>query len=196
MNHFDRAGFRAGTLAALAVIALTYAGSRQLMYFDWVLMPYAIGTVFASFAVAYRFAVWAQRPPTLMYLKRGWQTFLRREKNALLLGTRFVENFVLQKFIAGRSAERWLMHACLSWGGMLAFALTFPLVFGWIHFETLPQDAESYRVFLFGFAVEQFPIHSVRGFLHFNLLNIAAVIMIVGLILSVTLRMRDRSELA
>jgi hypothetical protein len=79
---------------------------------------------------------------------------------------------------------------------MLAFALTFPLVFGWLHFETLPSDAETYRVFLFGFAVEQFPIHSVRGFLHFNLLNIAAVIMITGLVLSVKLRMSDRSELA
>jgi len=196
MNHFDRAGFRAGTLAALAVIALTYAGSRQLMYFDWVLMPYAIGTVFASFAVAYRFAVWAQRPPTLMYLKRGWQTFLRREKNALLLGTRFVENFVLQKFIAGRSAERWLMHACLSWGGMLAFALTFPLVFGWIHFETLANNAEIYRVFLFGFPVEEFSIHSIRAFVHFNLLNLSAILMLAGLTLSIKFRVSDRGEIA
>ena len=38
------------------------------------------------------------------------------------------------------------------WGCILAFAITFPLVFGWIHFETLPGDLESYRTFVFGFA--------------------------------------------
>src|SRR5437870_11680130 len=196
MNHFDRAGFRAGTLAALAVIALTYAGSRQLMYFDWVLMPYAIGTVFASFAVAYRFAVWAQRPPTLMYLKRGWQTFLRREKNALLLGTRFVENFVLQKFIAGRSAERWLMHLCLSWGGLLAFALTFPLVFGWIHFETSAADLHTYQLFVLGMRVQEFSVDSLLAFLLFNALNLSAVLVLVGIALSLHRRLTEPGALA
>src|SRR2546430_13135827 len=34
--------------------------------------------IFAAFAVAYRYAVWAQRPPTRMYLKRGVQMFMRR----------------------------------------------------------------------------------------------------------------------
>ena len=88
------------------------------------------------------------------------------------------------------------MHACLSWGGMLAFALTFPLVFGWIHFESLPDNAEIYRVFVMGFPVEQFPVHSLSGFLHFNLLNISAVVLLVGLVLSVKLRMSDKGEFA
>ena len=88
------------------------------------------------------------------------------------------------------------MHACLSWGGMLAFAVTFPLVFGWIHFESLPDNAEIYRVFVHGFPVEQFAVHSLRGFLHFNLLNISAVILLVGLVLSVKLRMSDKGEFA
>jgi hypothetical protein len=79
---------------------------------------------------------------------------------------------------------------------MLAFAITFPLVFGWIHFESLPNNAEIYQVFVAGFAVEQFAVHSLRGFLHFNLLNISAVVLLVGLVLSVRLRMSDRSEFA
>ena len=196
MKYFDRSAFRAGLVVALIVVALIAIGSRGLKYFDWALTTYAVGTVFAAFAVTYRYAVWAQRPPTQMYLKRGWRLYFAPSANRKNLATLLANNFVLQTFITKRSSQRWIMHACLSWGGMLAFALTFPLVFGWIHFETLPQNAEIYRVFLFGFEVEQFPIHGLRAFLHFNLLNVSAVVMVIGLILSVKLRMSDRGELA
>ena len=196
MKYFDRAAFRVGLAAALAVMALIYAGSRQLRHFDWALTTYAVGSIFAAFAVAYRYAVWAQRPPTMMYLKRGWQMFWSRGRNTPILGKRLLDNFVLQKFITERSTARWILHACLSWGGMLAFAVTFPLVFGWIHFESLTNDAEIYRVFLFGFSIETFSIHSFRGFLHFNLLNLSAVLMLMGLALCVKMRMNDKGELA
>lgn len=200
MKYFDRTAFRAGAAAGIAVTALIYLGSRQLRHFDWALTTYAVGSVFAAFAVAYRYAVWAERPPTRMYLKRGLQLFLRRRRNVPRntgkLGKLLLDNFVLQKFITGRGAERWLMHACLSWGGMLAFAVTFPLVFGWIHFESLADNAEVFQVFVLGYPVEQFYVHSLRGFIHFNLLNLSAILMLVGLVLSIKLRMSDRGELA
>jgi hypothetical protein len=79
---------------------------------------------------------------------------------------------------------------------MLAFALTFPLVFGWIHFESVPAHAEIYRLFFLGYPVEEFAVNSVRGFLHFNLLNLSAVLMLFGLVLSVKLRMSDKGEMA
>jgi hypothetical protein len=79
---------------------------------------------------------------------------------------------------------------------MLGFAVTFPLVFGFIHFETLPENAEVYRVFVAGVQVEQFHVHSVRGFIHFNLLNLSAIVLLIGLVLSVKLRMNDAGELA
>ena len=127
-------------------------GSRNLGDFDWALTTYAVGSIFAAFAVVYRYAVWAQRPPTRMYLRRGIQAFFLRKRGWTSVprntGTLFkllLDNFVLQRFITRRSSERWIMHACLSWGGMLAFALTFPLVFGWMHFESLPDNAEIYR---------------------------------------------------
>src|SRR5262249_15461128 len=130
----------------------------------------------------------------------GLQMFMRRStvlpRNTGRLGKLLIDNFVLQKFITERSALRWIMHACLSWGGMLAFAITFPLVFGWIHFESVPDHADMYRVFLLGFPVEEFAIHSFRGFLHFNLLNVSAVLMMAGLVLSVKLRMSDKGEIA
>jgi nitrate reductase gamma subunit len=196
LNLVDRSGIRAGVIAAISVVAAIYAGSGGMKHFDWALTSYAIGSVVAAFAVTYRYAIWAQRPPTSMYLKRGWQMFRRRRSNGPRLAKRIFDNFFLQKFIARRSTERWLMHACLSWGAMSAFAVTFPLVFGWIHFESLATNAEVYRVFFFGFPVEEFSIHSFRAFLHFNLLNVSAVLMLVGLALSIKLRAGDRGEIA
>src|SRR5436190_24014292 len=125
MNTFDRAAFKAGAVATLIVIALITVGSRGLRDFDWALATYAVGSIFAAFAVVYRYAVWAQRPPTRMYLKRGVQAFFSRRfggsktRNTAKFGKLLLDNFVLQRFITRRSKERWIMHACLSWGGML-----------------------------------------------------------------------------
>jgi hypothetical protein len=200
MSYFDRKAFRAGIAATTAVMLLIYAGSGGLRDFDWALTTYAVGSIFAAFAVAYRYAVWAQRPPTMMYLKRGLQLFVRGwapvSRNAVVFLKRLGENFILQKFITERSTERWIMHGCLSWGGMLAFAVTFPLVFGWLHFEAAPANAEIYRVFVFGFQADEFSVHGIRAFLYFNVLNWSAVLMLIGLVLSVRLRMSDKGELA
>jgi nitrate reductase gamma subunit len=203
MNTFDRSAFKAGIAGAVVVMIFIVVGSRYLTDFDWALTTYAVGSIFAAFAVVYRYAVWAQRPPTRMYLRRGIQAFFARKRgwsstprNTGSLFKLLLDNFVLQRFITRRSRERWIMHACLSWGGMLAFAITFPLVFGWIHFESSPDNAEIYRVFFMGFAVEEFEVHSLSGFLHFNLLNISAVVLLAGLILSVKLRMSDKGEFA
>jgi hypothetical protein len=79
---------------------------------------------------------------------------------------------------------------------MLAFGVTFPLVFGWIHFESTAANADVYGVFVAGIPVDSFLVSSVKGFLYFNLLNISAVMVLVGLVLSVKIRMSDRGEFA
>jgi nitrate reductase gamma subunit len=203
MHTFDRMAFKAGATGSIALILAIIAGSRNLRHFDWALTTYAVGSVFAVFAVVYRYAVWAQRPPTRMYLRRGLQAFFSRRrgalstvKNAGTLWKLLLDNFLLQRFITRRSRERWVMHACLSWGSMLAFAVTFPLVFGWVHFESTADNAEIYRVMVMGVPVEQFSVHSVSGFLLFNLLNLSAIVLLAGLALSIKLRMSDKGEFA
>jgi hypothetical protein len=200
---FDRKAFRAGAIAALLGAIAIVVGSRNLRDFDWALAAYAVGCIFALFAVVYRYAIWSQRPPTRMYLKRGFQAFLARPtsrtsipRNIGTLGRLLLDNFLLQRFITRRGTERWIMHACLSWGGMLAFGLTFPLVFGWIHFESTASNAEMYRVTVAGFPIDSFLVHSLKGFLYFNLLNISALMVLAGLVLSVKIRMSDKGEFA
>jgi nitrate reductase gamma subunit len=197
-----------GTAAAIAV------GSFGMRHFDPALTGYAIGTLIAAFVVGYRFAVWAQRPPSRMYFKRGIELMFRRagaapqsvEKSAHstlpvphgagTLGFAFAKNFIAQDFIRRRGAYPWIMHLCLSGGCTLAFAITFPLVFGWIHFESFADNAEMYRVNAFGMNADSFSVHSIKAFLMFNLLNISAVLVLVGLAMAAGRRMTDPGERA
>jgi len=78
MNELNRKALIAGAVAALAVEAGIWLGSQALAHFDPALIWYAIGSVLAAFALAYRFAVWAQRPPSRLYFKRGLQLFFQR----------------------------------------------------------------------------------------------------------------------
>lgn len=176
-------------------------GSRGFAHFDPAVIWYAVGSILAAFAVGYRFAAWAQRPPTRMYLKRGlelaWRSF--RGKGAAApaateLPRALADKYVAQNFIHRRSAYRWIMHLCLSGGCTLAFAITFPLVFGWVHFTTLPHAAEIYQVRAFGVALDSFHVRSLKAFLAFNLLNFAALAVLVGLAMAVFRRLTDRGE--
>jgi MFS transporter, NNP family, nitrate/nitrite transporter len=70
----------AGAWAALVTLGLAAAivvGSRNLRNFDAALVGYTFATLFATFGITYRYAMWLKRPPTRMYWRRGWQALLR-----------------------------------------------------------------------------------------------------------------------
>jgi hypothetical protein len=211
--------FLAGALLAVAVALGIAIGSHGLTHFDPALIGYAVGSILAAFAVGYRFTVWAQRPPSRMYFKRGFQFMFRRVgkpagptgpvptsespgakrfdvHGAGTLGRALAVNFIAQRFILRRSWYRWIMHLCLSGGCTLAFAITFPLVFGWIHFESFPDNAEMYRVVVFGLGVDSFSVHSLKGMVMFNALNIAGVVVLIGLFMAGARRLTDAGERA
>ena len=56
----------AGVALTVVVAAGIAVGSTWMRHFDPALTGYALGTLFAAFAVGYRFALWAQRPPSRM----------------------------------------------------------------------------------------------------------------------------------
>jgi hypothetical protein len=82
------------------------------------------------------------------------------------------------------------------WGCILAGLITFPLVFGWIHFESIPGKIDHYRVFIFGFSTGEFPVHSWIGFMVFHGLVWSAFLVIGGVMLAMKRRMRDRGAAA
>src|SRR6185295_11940892 len=114
------------------------AGSANLRHYDPVLLTYTFGVVFSAFATVYRAALWLQRPPTQMFLKRflGLLRDGNPVRNLLFVMKAAGVNLAAQRFIRKRSFSRWLTHFLIAWGTMIAGAFTFPLVFGWLHFET------------------------------------------------------------
>ena len=53
-----------GLVAAALLAALIVFGSRNLDHFDAALVGYTFATLFATFGIAYRYAMWLQRPPS------------------------------------------------------------------------------------------------------------------------------------
>ncbi|MGH9928998.1 MAG: MFS transporter, partial [Pyrinomonadaceae bacterium] len=137
-----------GTGFTLIVAGLIVLGSRNLAHFDAALVGYTFAVLFATFGISYRYSIWLQRPPTALYWKRGWQVFLRPRHLLRNIGewlTRVPTEFGLNLFILKRGKLRWGAHILIMWGSIIAIAITFPLVFGWIHFETLPHNLDWYR---------------------------------------------------
>jgi hypothetical protein len=188
-----------GLFAASSLALLVVSGSRRLQHFDAALVGYTFATLFAAFGITYRYAIWLRRPPTRMYWRRGWQVFLQPRRigsNALSLVRRFFLEFGANRFILRRSAGRGVAHLLLMWGTLLAAAITFPLVFGWIHFETVPGDLERYRASLFGFPVSEFALESAFAYLVFHGLTWAAILVIAGVMLAFRRRMVDHGAIA
>lgn len=192
-----RAGSWATLWTALLVAAIV-VGSRNLQNFDPALVIYTFAVVFATWGVVYHYNVWIEKPPTRVYWDRGWELFRRRGVFRSLgrVATLAISNLAAQRFIARRSRLRWWMHQCLFWGCLLAVAITFPLVFGWIHFRTPPDDQLTYVTYLFGFPMGSFRLHTMTAWLLFHGLDISAVLVLSGIALSLWRRMTDRGARA
>jgi MFS transporter, NNP family, nitrate/nitrite transporter len=192
-----RAGVTATLFTGLLVAAIV-VGSRNLQNFDPALVIYTFATIFATWGVVYHYRVWLDKPPTRVYWERGWQLF--REAGIFRGAARLVRvaatHLAAQTFIRRRSTLRWWMHQLLFWGCILAVLITFPLVFGWISFQTLPTDQETYVVLVYGFPVQSFRLHTLLAELLFHGLDISAILVLGGIALSLWRRFRDRGAQA
>src|SRR5262245_55791707 len=180
-------------LAAAAVLTiLIIVGSRNLEHYDAALFGYTVASVVAFGAVVFRYAIWLQRPATRVHWRRGWALF--RDSKNLIKSTSsaartLVGGFALQKFIFRRGFSRWLMHQLIMWGCVLSALITFPLVFGWVHFE-LEGDL-GYRAFVFGFPLNVLLGRSLIAWITFHALDFSAVMVIDGCAIAIRRRLRD-----
>ena len=187
------------TGAVLVVLVGVFLGSGGLQWFDAALAGYLIGVLLGVFATVYRYMIWLQRPPTARLNQRGWESFRRSGRvgrNAVGLVGLVGTNLLAQGFIRRRSTVRWAAHQLVFWGCILAAAVTFPLTFGWIHFESVGQDGDTYQSFLFGVGAGSFDAESLLGFTIFHLLDVAAVLVIAGVVVFLARRLRDPGAIA
>jgi MFS transporter, NNP family, nitrate/nitrite transporter len=186
------------TMATALLVAAIVVGSRNLQNFDPALVIYTFAVIVATWGIVYHYAVWLNKPPTRRFFERTFELMRAAGpfKSVGLLGATFATHLLGQTFIRKRSRTRWWMHQLLFWGCLLAVAITFPLVFGWIHFGSAPGDQMTYVTYLFGFPVGSFRIRTIVSWLLFHGLDVAAVMVLAGVGLALGRRMRDRGALA
>lgn len=192
---------RRPTLLALAASAaltiLIIVGSRNLEHYDAALFGYTVASVIAFGAVIFRYSIWLQRPATRVYWRRGWQLYREREKfmaNTSTAAKTIATNLVAQNFIFRRGFSRWLMHQLIMWGCILSALVTFPLVFGWVHFKL--EGAQGYRSYVFGFPANVMDGRSLLAWVTFHALDFTAIMVISGCAIAIHRRLNDRGAIA
>jgi nitrate reductase gamma subunit len=186
-----------GLVGVAVVVALTIIGSDRLAWFDPALVGYLFGLMFAVFGIVYRYSVWLQRPPTAMLNRRGWDAFRKNKaRNAAALPALVGTHLLAQGFIRRRSTSRWFAHQLVFWGCILAGFVTIPLTLGLLHFESVGQQAEQYRVYISNVGTVSFNAGSIIGWITFHLLDIAAVLVLAGVFIFLRRRLRDPGALA
>ncbi len=200
----DLKAFVIASAATLLTLGMILVGSRRLQNFDAALVAYLFGTLFAVFGIVYRYTVWIQRPPTRVYFKSSLKILFSAEGLRFLGYTvkDFVQNIVFQRFIIRRGQSRGFAHLMMAIGCILAFCITIPLTFGWIHFTLVPASGldpaapKIYTAHFFGFAVMNFPVKSVMGFLTFGALNWCSILVIIGATYFLQKRLKDPGLIA
>ncbi|MCL4293066.1 MAG: MFS transporter [Acidimicrobiia bacterium] len=195
----DRRAVTWGLVAVAVTVAMVILGSAGLRWFDAALVGYLFGVLFAIFGTVYRYAVWLRRPPTAVMRRRGWQAFFDRDirrGNLRMVPGLVGANLLAQSFISKRSRLRWIAHQLVFWGCVLAVLVTFPLVFGWFHFESVGQRGREYQAFVAGFGTITFGSRTPFGWVVFHLLDISAVLVLAGVFIFLSRRLRDPGALA
>ncbi len=186
-------------VSTVGLAVLIFAGSRSLERFDAALVAYTFATLFALSGLAFRYSMWLQRPPTAMFWRRGWQCFFAPKhlgRNIVIWFKKVIGEFALNNFIWRRSPGRWMQHALIMWGCIIACAITFPLVFGWVQFETIADKPGWYQVFVFGIPTDSFDHESWKAFFIFHGLVWSALLVVPGVMLAIRRRLRDDSAVS
>lgn len=186
-----------GIGASALLTVLVIVGSRNLEHFDPALFGYTVASIVALGAIAFRYAIWLQRPATRAYFWRGLDLFFKRKKLAANVGTAagtIATNMVEQRFIFKRSKQRWLMHLLIMWGCILSALITFPLSWGWVHFKL--EGDRMYRAYLFGFPTMAMDGRSILAWIQFHALDFTAIMVIAGCAVAIHRRLKDRGAIA
>ncbi len=165
--NLDRRGVTWGLLAVVVALVLLVLGSSGLRWFDAALVGYLFGTLFAIVGVTYRDD---PRPRRLESPRADLHP----------------------SAVVGALDRAQVVF----WGCVLAALVTFPLVFGCLHFESVGQDAHRYRAYVTDWGTVSFDARSVAGWITFHLLDIAAVLVLAGVFVFLVRRLRDPDALA
>lgn len=196
-----KAALSAGIVMGCLAAAIFF-GSRGFANFDSALVGYTFACLFSTFGIAYRYAVWLQKPPTRMYWRRSVDLFfspkLWRDLRAPFIFSKAVWSKLLwQDFILRRGFMRWAGHMAIAWGCLIASAITFPLVFGWLHFESVSgANDPTFKVVAFGFETLPLRVNGWVGWTVLHGLVIASLLVIPGVMIAMHRRLVHEGAVA
>jgi hypothetical protein len=179
---------RDALLAAVALAVALFVGSAGFANLDPALVGYLGGTAIAFVASVYRVSAFWRRPASAFYA-RALGEALRRPRSLRATIGHARRDLATQRFLRKRSVVRWLAHLALSLGTLASFAITVPLVFGWMHFVA---DGDRYRVIFFTVPTLSFAVGGPIGWAFFHALSIAGVAVLLGALFFLVVRIRDR----
>jgi hypothetical protein len=180
---------RDATLATAALLVAVAVGSGGFAGLDPALLGYLGATLVAAFALTWRASAFWRRPASAFYARALLASLRqpRRLRRAVACAGR---DLAAQDFIRRRSPARWVAHLLLSTGTMAGFAVTLPLVFGWMHF--IAAGERHYRMVVFTVPAVRFDVDGVVGWLLFHALGLAAVAVVIGAVYFLAARLRAR----
>ena len=183
---------------SLSLVASILVGSRNLGNFDPALVAYLFGCIFACFGVVYRYTRLAATPADLAVFCPRLAAVFHRAHDCLRLGVgdTFRRPVPRAKIHPQSRQGAGYGHMLMAGGCMLAFAVTFPLVFGWIHFGLKPGGIDTYEIYTFGFKVMEFPLHTWLAEVIFNALNWSAMLVIAGVMILIRRRLTHAGQIA
>jgi hypothetical protein len=184
---------RDAAVTTAALIVLILIGSGFGTHLDHALLGYLGATLAATFGIAYRTSAFWRRPASAVY-GRALLAALREPRRLRTAAAGAGRHVVAQEMIARRSRLRWAAHMLLSLGTLASFAITLPLVFGWMRFVAL--DQQTFQVVFFGVPLpgHAFAIDGALGFLIFHALSLAGVAVALGATYFLIARWRRRGE--
>jgi hypothetical protein len=179
---------RDAAIAAGALALAIVAGSGGLAHVDPALVGYLAATFVAFVLAVHRASAFWRRPASALYA-RALVDALRSPRTLRATLAHATRDLAAQDFIRRRSLLRWSAHLLLSLGTLASFAITVPLVFGWMRFAA---EGDRYRIVLFTVPTIPIAVDGVPAWLVFHGLSLAGVAVALGATAFLALRMRLR----
>jgi hypothetical protein len=185
----DLRAARDAVVATLLLCVLVRVGSGGGAHLDPALYGYLAATVVAVAGTVWRASRFWRRPASAVYARALGEALRspRRLGRVLAAGA---DGLAAQRFIAARSRLRWVAHLLLSLGTLASFAITLPLVFGWMRFAADGQTA--YRALVFSLRAGRFVLDGPVAWLVFHALSLAGMAVTLGAVCFLVVRARAR----
>lgn len=196
MKELERSFYSKASMYSFIVVAVLFlsiwVATGQFTKVGWMKFGYMVSSFIFFIGITVRLTAWMMRPATHEVMKRTIQnmkTKNRQKRNVKAIVKTLVDNIILQKFIFKRGIYRGIQHWLIAWGCIGSLAITFGLVFGWMHFRLI--DATTYQMMVFNIPTITMHPNGLFAHLAYNGLNIAAAMLLIGLIMAITRRIKN-----